>query len=236
MKVCVVEDDKEISKLLYGFLTEHGYEVVQLFDGREAKRYFDRELPDVILLDLMLPYKSGEELLCAIRERSFVPVIVLSAKSMLETRLEVLKLGADDYILKPFSLDEVLVRLEVVMRRGNHTEAAKEPKITFGEITIRTDEKRLHTKEQEIALTSKEFCIMETLMQHPDKTFSKANLYESVWGESYCYEDNTINVHVSNLRNKIKKVTGKDYIETVWGIGYRLNKEVRDCDTIVNKE
>ena len=221
-RILIVEDDKEINKLLSEFLREQGFEITAVFDGREASKRLKEEY-DLILMDLMLPYKPGEILVRELREFSKVPVIVLSAKSMMETRLEVLRMGADDYILKPFDLNEVLVRMEVVLRR---TAPEKEGKVFHcGELTFYVEENRVGFGDKTISLTQKELLLLKLLMENPKKTFSKANLYEAVWQDVYYYEDNTINVHMSNLRSKLKKETGKDYVETVWGIGYKLKGE-----------
>ncbi len=168
----------------------------------------------------MLPGISGEQLIASLRRESDTPVIVISAKSMLETRLAVLRLGADDYILKPFDLNEVLVRMEVVLRRAGRE---KLPEILrVGSLTHNPAENRVCWEETPLSLTAKEFQLLLLFMEHPQKVYSKANLYESVWNEEYFCEDNTVSVHVSNLRAKLKKASGRDLIETVWGIGYRM--------------
>lgn len=222
-RILVVEDDKEINKMLSSFLEEQGYEVISVFDGREASRKLKEEY-DLILMDLMLPFKPGEILVRELREFSKVPVIVLSAKSMMETRLEVLRMGADDYILKPFDLNEVLVRMEVVLRRTMQEEEEKPKIYQCKDLVLYPDENRVVFRDKNISLTQKEWLLLKLLMENPKKTFSKANLYETVWQDVYYYEDNTINVHMSNLRSKLKKETGQEYIETVWGIGYRLKE------------
>ena len=170
----------------------------------------------------MLPQKSGEVLISELRAYSDTPVIVISAKSMLETRLEVLRLGADDYILKPFDLNEVLVRIEVVLRRAGVQQGPE--LLESGGLQLHTQENRVTWEGKPVSLTAKELQLLRLFLEYPKKVFSKANLYESVWNEEYCYEDNTVNVHVSNLRAKLKKATGRDFIETVWGIGYRLRE------------
>lgn len=223
-KILIVEDDKEISKLLKSILEESGYETMQAFEGNTASSVIKKEHFDLILMDLMLPFISGEELIKELRSFSDTPVIVISAKSMIETRLEVLRVGADDYILKPFDLNEVLVRIEVVLRRSR-VNTEKEKTLSFGGLTLYIDDNTVKYEEKSIALTAKELMLLKLFLEYPKKTFTKANLYESVWNDTYYYEDNTINVHVSNLRNKLKKATGKDCIETVWGIGYRLKEE-----------
>jgi len=228
-RILIVEDDREIRKLLADFLKAHGSEVTQAEDGREASAVMMAEKFDVILMDMMLPYKSGEELIAELKsdtstERSKTPVIVISARSKLDTRLEVLRMGADDYIIKPFDLEEVLVRIEVVLRRIKEQENSAEV-LSFGSLVLDVRNNSLSYDGREIKLTSKELQLLQLFLKNPKKTFTKANLYESVWDDVYYYEDNTINVHISNLRNKLKKAAGEDIIETVWGIGYRLKAE-----------
>lgn len=225
-RVLIVEDDKEINKILQSFLEQNGYEVWSAFDGHVATGQLAEREYDLILMDLMLPYKSGERLIRELRETSQTPVIVLSAKTMMETRLEVLRLGADDYILKPFDLEEVLVRMEVVLRRSktSESEEVKEEVLCCGELKYFLTENRVMYQEREIGFTAKEMHLLKLFLENPSKVFTKANLYEAVWNDVYYYEDNTINVHMSNLRNKLKKATGQDFVETVWGIGYRLKE------------
>ncbi len=224
MKILIIEDDKEINKLLTDFLSKSGYEITSALEGNTASTLIKNGQFDLILTDLMLPYKSGEILIKELRQVSDTPVIVLSAKSMIETRLEVLRLGADDYIIKPFDLNEVLVRIEVVLRRSGIAEK-KEDTLSCGKLTMHVSENTVKYNDKSITLTAKELQLLQLFLSNPKKTFTKANLYESVWNDVYYYEDNTINVHVSNLRSKLKKATGEDYIETVWGIGYRLKEE-----------
>ncbi|MGN0394449.1 MAG: response regulator transcription factor [Coprococcus sp.] len=226
-RILIVEDHKDISIMLAGFLQEHGYETVCAYDGRRAAALLASEEYDIVLMDLMLPYKSGDELIKELRTHSDTPVICLSAKSAMDTRLEVLKMGADDYIIKPFDLNEVLVRIEVVLRRSRmtHEKEENQTKLSCGELVLFTDEHKVMYQDKEIQLTAKELKLLELFLAYPKKTYTKANLYENIWNDEYYCEDNTINVHISNLRNKLKKASGKDYIETVWGIGYRLKEE-----------
>lgn len=226
--ILIVEDSIEINEMLTTYLKKNEYNVLSAYDGEIAKRMLKNEKYDLVLMDLMLPNIGGELLIKELRNYSKVPVIVLSAKSMVETRIEVLKLGADDFIIKPFNLDEVLVRIEAVMRRidsSSDTLVGKKDILQCGELIYYPGDNRASYKGENIALTSKELQILELLLRCPQKTYSKANLYETVWQDVYYYEDNTINVHVSNLRSKLKKATGHDYVETVWGIGYRLKQE-----------
>lgn len=225
--ILIVEDDKEISEMLASFLEQKGYEVWTAPDGAAASTSLKEQEYDLILMDLMLPFKSGEQLIKELRQSKDTPVIVLSAKTMMETRLEVLRLGADDYILKPFDLNEVLVRMEVVLRRSGGVFGGAQKKddcLCHGELKYSLAENSVTYEGREIALTAKEMHLLQLFMENPKKVYTKANLYESVWNDVYYYEDNTINVHISNLRNKLKKATGQEFIETVWGIGYRLKE------------
>lgn len=225
-RILIVEDDKEISSMLASFLEQKGYLVWTALDGASASMKIKEQKYDLILMDLMLPLKSGEQLIKELRREFDTPVIVLSAKTMLETRLEVLRLGADDYILKPFDLNEVLVRMEVILRRtgGAFTGAQEENALCCGGLRFSLAENNVTYEGKEITLTAKEMLLLKLFLENPKKVYTKANLYESVWNDVYYYEDNTINVHISNLRNKLKKATGQEYIETVWGIGYRLKE------------
>jgi len=223
-RILIVEDDKEISALLSDFLSRNGFETTVAKEGRAAALLLKQEEFDLVLMDLMLPFVSGEQLIRDFREYSDKPVIVLSAKSMMETRLEMLRAGADDYILKPFDLDEVLVRIGAVMRRSGIT-TKKEETLSCGKLVFDTEDNSVSYDGNPVSLTAKEMQLLKLFMQYPKKVYTKANLYEAVWNDTYYYEDNTINVHVSNLRSKLKKASGTDFIETVWGIGYRLKEE-----------
>lgn len=224
MKILIIEDDKGINKLLSEFLQKNSYETLSAFNGSAAVEMMKNKDVKLILMDLMLPFLSGEELIKRLRQYSDIPVIVVSAKSMMETRLEVLRLGADDYILKPFDLNEVLVRIEVVLRRSG-IENESVAMLVCGGLCLNKAEKSVTFDGAEISLTAKEYTLLELFMERPKKVYSKANLYESVWNDVYYYEDNTVNVHISNLRSKLKKAVGRDCIETVWGIGYRFKED-----------
>lgn len=228
-RILIVEDNQEISSMLEAFLSDHGYETECAYNGRDASACLTDRAYSLILMDLMLPYKSGSDLIGELRKHSDVPVICLSARSNLETRLEVLRMGADDYILKPFDLDEVLVRIEVVLRRSNvdaEKNENREGQLYIHKLVLDLNENCAYMAGIPLSLTAKELAILQLLMKYPKKTFSKANIYEAIWQEPYYYEDNTLNVHMSNLRNKLKKAdTENEYIETVWGIGYRLAGE-----------
>ena len=233
-KVLIVEDDREIRSLLKNFLLENEFEVAEAKDGNAASTLIAEEEYSIILMDMMLPYKSGDVLIKELRSlkdsaRSKTPVIVLSAKTMKDTRLEVLRMGADDYIIKPFDLDEVLVRIEVVLRRseseaedavGEETDSSQ--CLEHNGLVLNKELNSVTYEGSPVKLTLKELQLLELFLKNPKKTFTKANLYETVWEDTYYYEDNTVNVHMSNLRSTLKKATGQEFIETVWGIGYKL--------------
>lgn len=223
-KILVIEDDKEINKLICEFLGENGYETISANDGITGLREFANEKNiNLVILDLMLPYKSGDRVLSEIRKNSNIPVIVTSAKDMIQTKVDIMRLGADDYITKPFDLDELLVRIEVVLRRCNQTICINTEEIyTIKNLTLDDNLKEARVNDHVLELTAKEYEILRLLVTNPRKLFSKANLYESVWNEPYYAEDNTLKVHMSNIRNKIKKYDSEEYIETVWGMGYKI--------------
>lgn len=224
-KILIVEDDKEINKLLSGFLTENGYEVTSLYDGLKVTDTVKEVGADLVILDLMLPYKNGDMVLSDIRKFSNIPVIIVSAKETTQNKIDLLRLGADDYMTKPFDLEEVLARIESNLRRASL--AANKPEVLeYNGLRIDVNNNVAALDGTELSLTAKEFAILEMLLQYPDKVFSKANLFESIWKEEYLTEDNALNVHISNLRAKLKNVCpDKEFIDTVWGIGYRLHKE-----------
>lgn len=221
--VLIVEDDNDINNLLYEMVTDDGYKAKSAFSGTEALIYLDNDKFDLILLDLMLPGKSGDELVNIIRNKSNMPIIIISAKEEKGLKAKILRSGADDFISKPFDIDEVLARIEVNMRRySNYLDVKSNNK--YKEIEVLSENRVVKVNEQEVGLTSTEFDILELMVKHPDKVFSKHNLFKSVWGEDFICDDNTITVHISNLRNKIKKASAKEqYIKTIWGIGYKLN-------------
>lgn len=220
--ILVIEDDKTINNLLCKVLSDSGYEADCAFDGEEGLNKALNTKCDLILLDLMLPLKTGEEVLREIRKVSSTPAIVLSAKDQVINRIELLRLGADDYISKPFDIDEVILRIEAVLRRTKNNYDA--PVIEFKDLRLDKESKRVFFNNEEITVTSMEYSILELFLENPNKVFSKRNLFESVTGDAYMSDDNTMNVHISNIRKKIAKYTDESYIDTVYGMGYRLSK------------
>lgn len=227
-KILVVEDDKDIQDMLLSFLQEEEYEVVLAKDGVEAISRFQEEHDfDIILLDLMLPKKNGIEVLTEIRQTSVVPVIIVSAKESDFDKSVVLGLGADDYVTKPFSLIELQARIKSNIRRSTLYQSANtqesQAKLVFLDLTLDEETFSLYRKDEQILLTHTEYQILKLFLVNPNKVFTKANIYESVWNESYFGDENIVNVHMSRLREKIEINPKKpQYIQTLWGIGYRL--------------
>ncbi|OAB41935.1 response regulator transcription factor [Paenibacillus glacialis] len=223
--ILIIEDQEDVNLMLAEALTDAGYKVKSSYTGMDGLQEIKDNPYDLILLDIMLPYKSGDEILKEMRSFSNCPVIIISAKDMVGTKIDLLKLGADDYMTKPFDLGEVVARVESNLRR-THQQTQENNVFPYKDMVLDDRTKRVSVNDIEIELTAKEYMILELLLKHRGKVFTKANLYESIWQDEYLGDDNAIKTHVSNLRNKLKKGNPSEYyIETVWGLGYRLYKE-----------
>lgn len=220
--ILIVEDDNDINNLIYQTLTKKGYECKQAFSGTEGTMLFGLEDFELVILDLMLPGLPGEEVLRKIKQCKNVPVIIMSAKDDIDSKIELLQSGAEDYITKPFDIKELVVRVQVQLRRFSEGVAFAE-QLRYKELAYDRDAMLLYAKGEPIELTKQELKIMELFLTNPDKVFSKQAIYDYAWDDYYMGEDKTINVHISNIRKKIKAICQDDYIETVWGIGFRLN-------------
>lgn len=233
--ILIVEDDADNNEMLREYLESHGYACTQAFSGSEAWLLFSMKKFDLILLDLMLPGVAGEELVPEFSGKA--PVIVLSAKSGLDSKVDLLSAGAEDYLCKPFDLPELLVRIQVQLRRQdrkaeNQADTAQDaPEQASAERTLyRYREWTLDPGAMEmtaagnpVILTKHEFLILELFIRNPGRVFSKQMIYEYVWGEEYLAEDKTINVHISNIRSKLKASGTDSYLQTVWGMGFKLS-------------
>ena len=243
--ILIVEDDININNLLCEVLRKAGYTCEQAFSGTEAKLllYIKEKAYTLVLLDLMLPGASGEEVLKEIRKQGRLPVIVLTAKDSIDDKIGVLTDGADDYITKPFEIREVLARIQVQLRHieaETKSEAEAETEVIIkdgiqegqgiGRLEFRDMVLTRSTFEVSIGgrvlpkITKQEFAILELLLKNPKQVFSKEDIFEYAWDEPYMGETKTLDVHISNIRKKIKTVTSDEYIETIWGIGYRLHE------------
>lgn len=223
--ILIIEDNKDVNMMLKEVLIDAGHEVKSVYTGIDGIREIKSLKYDLVLLDIMLPYKSGDEILKEMREFSEIPVIIISAKDMVGTKIDFLKLGADDYITKPFDLGEVAARVEANLRRSSQ-KIQVDKSFRYKDMVFDDSTKSVTVNNSELELTAKEYMILEMLIKNKGKVFTKANFYESIWQEEYLGDDNAVKTHISNLRNKLKKVNPKaQYVETVWGLGYRLYKE-----------
>ena len=227
-KILVIEDDADINTLLKKILERAGYEAETAFSGTEGRLLLKLNTYDLVLLDLMLPGLSGEELLTEIRKTLRMPVIALTAKAGLSDKGNVLGSGADDYITKPFEKQELLARIQAQLRRAGdysavQADASSPQKLTCRDLELYPENHRVLLRGEEIPLTTHEFLLLQLLMANPQKVFSRENLYQSVWNSDFYGEDNAVSVHISNIRKKLTALTDEEYIQTVWGIGYKIN-------------
>ncbi len=226
-RILIVEDNSEIQEILKTLLSEE-HEVIQAFSGTEGMIRFEQGGIDLILLDIMLPGKNGDQVLKTIRQASSVPVIMLTALSDKKLISQYLLDGANDYIVKPFDLDEVFARVTVQLRQNSDKQPAEieHPDKLIQElknIQFDADSFEIKNSQETIRLAKKECLILQTLLRHPKKIFTKEELYELVWEDTYLPGDNTLNTHLSNLRKKLSQLDPEqEYIETIWGVGVRL--------------
>lgn len=222
--ILVVEDEKELNKLLQAYLTRAGYRALGAFSGDEGLRLYEQEKPDLVLLDLNLPGKDGLELAREMRKSRDVPIIMATARVDEIDRLIGLELGADDYVSKPYSPREVVARVKAVLRRGARV-PQQAPVLTLGKLRLDVDAHQTVLAGKQLELTPTEFGILQLLVSQPGRVFTRLQLLEAAQGTSYEGYERSVDVHVKNLRRKLKEAdpAGK-YIETVFGVGYRANR------------
>lgn len=227
--ILLVEDDKEIGYMLQSFLGAEGFAADIAFDGEEACESFFQKDYALVLLDLMIPKANGMEVMRRIREKSLVPIIIISAKDTDSDKTLGLSLGADDYITKPFSVTEVLARIKANIRRSTEyaRKAEREERvIAMGSLCMNTGDDSVTKDGEKIELTAKEFEILKLLMENPKKVYTKEQIYSQIWKDAYLGDENAVNVHISRLRGKIEDdVKNPRYVVTVWGIGYKMGNE-----------
>jgi len=216
----IIEDDAHINNFIAEAVIKSGYSCTQAFSGTEALLLLEKNNFDLILLDLMLPGMSGEVFIKNIKPNNHTPVIVISAKDELDSKIDLLTLGAEDYITKPFEIRELLARVAVQLRREGNGQS--ENVLQYKDLILNRDTMQIFINDKKLSLTKQEYKILELLMSYPNKIFSKQNIYEYAWDDFYIGEDKTINVHISNIRQKLKKISDEEHIETVWGVGFKL--------------
>lgn len=213
----VIDDDIHIGNMLEETLTKEGYGVFRAYSGTEALLLLEKTRPDLVLLDLMLPGLKGEEVLSKIKG---IPVIVVSAKAETDNKVNLLLGGAVDYVTKPFEVKELLARIAVQFRRTAAGTAGE--KLIFDEIMLDTDTHIVTVKDTAVKLTRTEYGILKLLMENPARVMTKSLLLDRISEETPDCTESSLKMHISNLRKKLREVNNKDYIEAVWGIGFKL--------------
>lgn len=219
--IFIVDDDIHIGNMLEEVLQREGYKVSRAYSGTEALLVLSSQTPDLILLDLMLPGLNGEEILPKIQG---IPVIVLSAKSETAHKVQLLLDGACDYITKPFDLTELLARITVQLRNASSQPILRHT-LTFQEINLNTETHSVSVQDRPVKLTRTEYAILKLLMENPSQVITKSVLLDRISEDTPDCMESSLKVHISNLRKKLKAITDKDYIEAVWGIGFKMKED-----------
>lgn len=215
--ILIIDDDIHINNMLDNVLRQAGYRVSHAYSGTETLLFLSKFRPDLILLDLMLPGLSGEEILPQIAD---IPVIVMSAKVDVKGKVDLLLNGAVDYITKPFEIDELLARIIVQFRKTSNKESVKI--LEYSDITVNLSTHIVQVNSQSVKLTKTEFAILKLLMENPNQIITKTVLLERISEDTPDCMESSLRVHISNLRKKLRDISGKDYIEAVWGIGFKM--------------
>ena len=219
--ILIIEDDKDINEMLTKLLTNNNYNVLNAYSGTEGVLVHNDNI-DLILLDLMLPGKNGEEIIRELKNKNNVPVIVMSAIQDIYKKVDLFDLGANDYITKPFHNDELLARIKVQLRDKSNTISNI---LKFKDIELNRVNFTVNCNNKEVSFTKKEFELLKLLMENENQTLTKSMIFDSIWNDENSADDNTLNVHISKIKNKLKECNpDEEYIETVWSIGYRLKK------------
>ena len=221
-KVLIIEDDSNIAQLLHLYLEKEGFETCVARDGGKGVEEFRSFQPDLVLLDIMLPVMDGWGVLRKIREESQTPAIMLTAKGEVEDRVAGLESGADDYIVKPFEMKEVLARIHAVLRRVGPEEDSGEKKLSFEKLTINLDSYELLVDGQRVDTPPKELELLFHLAASPNRVFTRNQLLDEVWGFDYFGDSRTVDVHIKRLREKLEGVSERWCLKTVWGVGYKF--------------
>ena len=222
--ILIIDDDQELCLLIKRSILSEDIEADFCNTGKAGLQKLKEKQYQLVILDVMMPGMDGFETLEEIRKENSLPILMFTSKNDSFSKVRGLRAGADDYLTKPFDMEEVLARIESNLRRVQFQNSQTEC-LQYNNLTLDLEKNTAFLNGIELSLTAKEFGILELLMKYPDKVFSKSNLFQSVWDTEYIAEDNTLNVHISNLRNKLKAIcSDTEFIDTVWGIGYRLHK------------
>jgi DNA-binding response OmpR family regulator len=224
-KILVVDDEPNIREVVELYLRRDGHTVVSAADGEEALKLYRQIEPDLVVLDLMLPKVSGLEVCRRIQADQRIPVVMLTARGEEEDRIVGLGIGADDYVVKPFSPRELAARVEAVLRRVNEalTGSGGEKSMVFGELRIDPGAREVTVRDTPVTLTAREFDLLHHMASHPRRVYTRDHLMETVWGYAFAGDTSTVTVHIRRLREKIEDDPAHPrYLQTVWGVGYRF--------------
>ena len=219
--ILVVEDDRNISELLRMYLEKEGFEVRLAYDGGKAVEEFEREQPDMVLLDIMLPVLDGWQVCERIRQKARTPIIMLTAKSDVTDRITGLEMGADDYLVKPFEMKELMARINAVLRRSEIPDDTKK-RLQFDKLVINLDSYELLVDGKQIDTPPKELELLYHLAATPNRVYTRNQLLDEVWGFDYFGDSRTVDVHIKRLREKVEDVSDQWALKTVWGVGYKF--------------
>lgn len=228
--ILIVEDDNDIHNLIKEILEKAHYKTIDAYSGTESLMHLEKENVDLILLDLMLPGLNGEEIIKKVKN---IPIIVISAKISPEDKVNVLLNGANDYITKPFNSEELLARVKVQLRISDARFQTNELK--YQDIILNEDTHTIYINEKQIYLTKTEYAIMKQLLLNPKQVVTKSKLLELISEETLDCDENSLKVHISNIRKKIRTVSDKEYIESVWGIGFKLFRYLLNLNYFLNR-
>jgi two-component system OmpR family response regulator/two-component system alkaline phosphatase synthesis response regulator PhoP len=223
-EILIIEDEPSIAEVVMLYLKRAGYQVISARDGDDGMQQLEKRLPDLVILDVMLPGADGFSILRWLRQRSSLPVIFITARREEIDRITGLELGADDYVVKPFSPQELVSRVRAVLRRSQPQESAAEKALIFGELSIDARTRLVTLAGRDIVLTAREFDLLWLLASHPRQVFTREQLLERVWGGSEYIDPGTVTVHLRRLREKLEKDASQPaYLLTVWGVGYKFD-------------
>ena len=219
--ILVVEDDRNISELIRMYLEKEGFEVRLAYDGGKAVEEFERQQPDMVLLDIMLPVLDGWQVCARIRQKAKTPIIMLTAKSDVTDRITGLEMGADDYLVKPFEMKELMARINAVLRRSEIPDDTRK-RLSFDKLVINLDSYELTVDGKAVDTPPKELELFYHLASHPNRVYTREQLLEQVWGFDYFGDSRTVDVHVKRLREKLEGHENGWQLKTVWGVGYKF--------------
>lgn len=226
-RVLICDDEEKVVEVIRAYLHREGYETAAAYTGRQCLEQVRKFHPSLLILDIMIPEGDGFFVCQELRKESNIPIIMLTARGEESDRVLGLEIGADDYVIKPFSPRELTARVKATLRRRQWDSSAKADRLTSGDLIVDKSQRRVFVDEQEIPLTPKEFDLLALMAESPSRVFSRDLLYEIVWGNDALGDARTVDVHMTRLRSKIEERSKYRYLHTVWGIGYRFEEKAR---------